>query len=195
VALLPPATAEKVYCGQPLTSEEAIAVERLPRTASELVSNIPRMREVGEILLYQDVRFDGSGAPRGAPSGKEIPLGSRLLKLVLDFDVLETRGVVGAEAVARLRELPGVYDPELLELLATLRGSGSRVRKIIEVELASLVSGMVLAEDIKNAAGLLWIARGQEISPRVLDRVREIGGPKRLQTMVRVFEPAHDAKM
>lgn len=187
VALLPPATAEKVYAGQPLDPDEQGAVDRLPHTAAELVSNIPRMREVGEILLYQNLRFDGTSAVTGAPWGKRIPLGSRLLKVVLDFDVLETRGVLGAEAIAQLRALPGWYDPELLELLAAARGSGTAARRVVEVDVSSLRTGMVLAEDIKNAAGLLWMARGQEITPRVLERVWEMRG--QLQKRVRVFEP------
>ena len=60
-----------------------------PRIAADLVGNIPRLREVAEIIAYQEKRFDGGGLPPDGASGGRIPLGARVLKVALDFDTLE----------------------------------------------------------------------------------------------------------
>jgi response regulator RpfG family c-di-GMP phosphodiesterase len=91
--MLPEEALMKLYRGQPLTEEESQLFNMHPFIASDLLVNIPRMQEIAEIIAYQEKHFDGSGIPHDARSGKEIPLGARILKVALDFDTLETGGM------------------------------------------------------------------------------------------------------
>jgi len=86
---LPQETVEKLYEGKPLAPNEQAMVKRLPAVTDQLLANIPRLEPVREILTHKELRFDGEG---GGKKGAEIPVGARLLKIVLDHDVLEAQG-------------------------------------------------------------------------------------------------------
>lgn len=170
--ILPADTLEKHYYGKKLTHSEATAISRTSEVASEVVKNIPRMEEVTEILTHHGRRFDGKGSPADAPKGAEIPWGARVLKVVLDLDVLETRGVPTAAAMETLRDREGWYDPEVVEALAEMREIELQRQQVLEVEIHSVRLGMILAEDVRTVTGMLLVARGQEVSLRLMERLR-----------------------
>ena len=91
---LPQTALKKLYQGQELTGEEKQLFDMHPFIASDLISHIPRMQEIAEIIANQEKRFDGSGNPQDFSSGKEIPLGARILKVVSDFDTAQARGAL-----------------------------------------------------------------------------------------------------
>jgi response regulator RpfG family c-di-GMP phosphodiesterase len=186
---LPPGTAEKLYQGQSLTGKEQSMVERLPEVSEQLLANIPRLEPVREILAFQAKRFDGQGPPAKPLRGEEIPPGARVLKLVLDYDLLRTGGRSHPAALAVLKERKGWYDPRLIEALSALpskrqtEDAGER-----EVSLDQLQQGMVLAEDVKTLNGQLLIAQGHEVTVGLLARLRnlseELRGKKPFRVMV-----------
>ena len=169
---LPPETSERVYKGEALTSEEKGMVARLPQIAARLLEKIPRLEEVRAIVALQSARFDGRGLPPGSPQGEALPLGARLLKLAIDYDGYEQSGVAATEAFAKLREDAGAYDPKLLELMASQYGAAGAVQELLEVPVAGLVPGMRFAEDVHATNGALLIARGYEVTPSLLERVK-----------------------
>jgi hypothetical protein len=120
-------------------------------------------------------------------------LGSRLLKLALDFDTLETRGMTTALAIDTLRGRAGWYDPKLLQALAELRGASAQ-QDVLEIELGAVRIGMVFAEDIKTATGVLLIARGQEVTERLVERVRNFSHLHAARQRVRVIIPPQAAR-
>ncbi len=86
-------------------------------SASDLLSHIPRMQTIARIIANQEKNFDGSGYPQESKEGGDIPLGARILKVVLDFDTLKSRGISDGEAFGRLSKRPGRYDPDVLSAL------------------------------------------------------------------------------
>src|SRR5574338_881107 len=82
---LPDETIQKLRQGTPLDPEEKLMVARLPEISEKLLSHIPRLELVRKILLYQDKHYDGSGTPQNNVSGEGIPIGSRILKILLDY--------------------------------------------------------------------------------------------------------------
>lgn len=167
---LPPETAKKAYRGAPLTAEERAMVKRIPAVASGLLEDIPRLEEVRRILTYQDKHFDGAGLPADEVRAGAIPLGSRLLKIVLDFDALTTRGLRADEAADTLRCRDGWYDPSLLNAFAQLKGC--KGQQIHELPLRKLRQGMVFAEDLTAGADeVILVARGQEVTVELLERI------------------------
>ena len=68
--------------GRKMSDSEAALIRRVPEVGYELISKIPRLGAVAEIVRYQDKSFDGSGRPKDSVAGSDIPLGARLLKIV-----------------------------------------------------------------------------------------------------------------
>ncbi|MEZ4703135.1 MAG: response regulator [Rhodothermales bacterium] len=83
---LTPELMEKVYKGAVLTAEEAALVDKMPEVAESLLAHIPRIEEVRAILRYQNKGYDGRGYPTEDMAGDRLPVGSRMLKIVHDFD-------------------------------------------------------------------------------------------------------------
>lgn len=89
---------------------------RLPEIADAILAPIPHVENVRAAILAQRARFDGrSGSdPR---RGTDIPLGGRVLRLVVDYDDLTSTGTEPVQAAALLHARTGSYDPELLDAL------------------------------------------------------------------------------
>jgi len=182
---LTPQTAARIYDGQLLSEEEQAQADRLPLVAEQLLASIPRLEPVLRILAYQAKHFDGSGLPADEVRGEAIPWGARALKLALDFDALQARGFSPGLAVDTLRSRAcvGWYDPALLEVFAALRAEEMQKLAVWEMPLREVRPGMVFADDVKTNTGVVFIARGQEMTPSLVERVRN------LPRIVHVIEP------
>jgi response regulator RpfG family c-di-GMP phosphodiesterase len=169
--MLPPAVLEKMHEGGDLNEAEEEMLRRVPEVVEQVLSNIPRLEGVREILRYQDKHFDGSGTPSGMVSGEAIPWGGRALKLVVDLDRLESEGMTLSLAYDKLRGRRGWYDPEILEALARVRDAqeSSQVRRL---QVSSLRPGMILAQDVRNLKGNLFAARGQEVTRGLMEKLK-----------------------
>ena len=169
--ILPPAVLEKMNAGERLTDDEERMVRRAPEMVEQILANIPRLEEVREILRYQDKHYDGTGAPNGTAGGEAIPWGGRALKLVLDLDRLESEGTPLSEACDTMRGRTGWYDPVILDVLAKVRGAqeSSEVR---ELPVTSLRAGMIFAQDVRNRKGALFVARGQEVTRGLVEKLK-----------------------
>lgn len=187
---LPAETVEKLYSGRELHFAETLLVQRLPRIASELLSSIPRLEEVREILACLPLRFDGSVSPAGAPLGTSIPWGARLLKLVLDLDLLEAQGVGRRGAIAILAGRHGWYDPDLLGVLGEYCQSVEASGLPLEIELLGVRTGMRFVDDVRTSTGVLLVARGQEVSDQLVERLRNSSHMLEAKQRVRVVVPS-----
>jgi len=108
--ILPEDTFQKVCKGEKLTPEDSQLYNMHVSIASDLIAKIPRMENIAKIILYQEKNYDGSGIPPDPCSGEDIPLGSRILKVCLDFDVLIGKGLSKGKALSQLRQRTGWYD-------------------------------------------------------------------------------------
>ncbi|MEX2572082.1 MAG: HD domain-containing phosphohydrolase [Gemmatimonadota bacterium] len=183
-------TVEKLYRGQKLTYSEALAVEKLPRVATDLIRDIPRLEGVQTILAGQNLRFDGLQSPPRSPRGEAIPWGARVLKIVLDFDVCVTKGMSVVEAVDAMRGRSGWYDPQLLSDFAEMHAASAEQQEIVSIRLGAIRPGMIFAEDVQTRTGILLVARGQEASERLVERVRNLAHLDVVQDTVHVIVPA-----
>ncbi|MBI5494594.1 MAG: response regulator [Deltaproteobacteria bacterium] len=172
---LPPATAERHYLGRPLSVDEQRQVAHVPRVAAELLEKLPRMEAVRAALEGMEQSLQD---PAGPPC-----LGARILKVALDYDVLEARGLDAATVAATLRDRHGLYDPKVLD--AFLDSGGARAaERVLEVRLVELRPGMALVEDIRGPSGVLLVARGHEVTPGLVDRLVGYGVPAGQQVRV-----------
>jgi response regulator RpfG family c-di-GMP phosphodiesterase len=170
---LPPGLAEKLFYGQPLAPAEQAMADKVPELADQLLGNIPRLEPVREILGAVRRRYDGADDPYSVVKGEGIPLGARMLRIAVDLDELEASGLSAAQALAAMQERVGVYDPALLERLASDVGADGQA-EVRELPVAALKPGMVLVSDVWSKAGVLLVARGYTVSEGLLQRLRNL---------------------
>ena len=171
---LPPTVLEKVHKRAGLNNEEEAMIERIPKVVEAVLSNIPRLEGVRDILRYQAKRFDGSGDPPDGTSGARIPWGARALKLISDADDLESEGIPQSLAFDTLRRRAGWYDPDILEALAAIRRAGHT--EFRQLPVSALHPGMILAQDIRARDGALFVMRGQEVTRGLQEKFRNFAG-------------------
>jgi hypothetical protein len=160
---LSPQIATKLYQGSALSPEEQASVDRLPAIAAELLKPIPRLQAVRELI---SVAFGahGGAAPRA--------LEAQVLRACVEYDASQASGLAGTDTLAQLKR--NGYDPALLEALSELVAAESSPARVIDVALADLRPGMVLAEDVYSSTGTLLLARGHSIKENVIERLRTI---------------------
>ncbi len=168
--VLPPELAERVRQGRPLTRAEQDLVARLPRVAEQLIASIPRLEAVRAILLHQNAPF----APDRDAARDAVPYGARLLKVAQDYDALQAQGMAPAVALDVLEGRERLYDPAVLAALRRVCGVEEQATVITEIRLADVHLGMIFATDVVSANGLLLVARGQEVTASLLERIRHL---------------------
>lgn len=147
--------------GHPLPDDELEEFAAHAQIGADLLGAIPRMDAIAESIRYQERGFDGSGYPRSGPAGTEIPLGARLLKVILDFDAFEASGSGSQEALGRLKAAHQLYDPEILAAFeAMLKVVSAGPTELVAIN--RLTDNMVIADDVRTKKGVLLIAKGQE---------------------------------
>jgi len=147
--------------GHNLANDEMAEFAVHAEIGADLIKSIPRMESISESIRYQEKNYDGTGFPKDRVKGDEIPLAARLLKVVLDFDGLESSGTPPDVALERMKSQAELYDPAVLE------GFEQSMRQNLaltttSVNIMQLTDDMVLAEDVKTADDMLLIAKGQE---------------------------------
>jgi diguanylate cyclase (GGDEF)-like protein len=102
----------------PLTPEEMRKMRLHPQLGADIISNIKFSYPVADSILAHHERFDGKGYPHGL-SGKNIPLGARVLAVADFFDAYTSERSPSAdtieEAMRVVREGAGsFFDPEIV---------------------------------------------------------------------------------
>jgi CheY-like chemotaxis protein len=172
---LPNETVEKLHDGRALDESEQAMVKRIPALTQQLLGNIPRLEPVCEILAQLE-------------QSKPASLGARMLRLVLDYDLLESRGSSRQEALDTLSARRS-HDAELLAAFATLLGSQDKKAVTQELALSRLQPGMVFLADVRSMSGALLIARGHEVTASLLERIRNFSGGGKVAEPLRVLVP------
>jgi response regulator RpfG family c-di-GMP phosphodiesterase len=158
----------KLETGAALTPGEREAVDAVPAVSVRLLATIPRLEEVRRIIRYQDRRYDGQGVPAAendGVAGGDLPVGSRILKVALDLDALESRGLDRDAAVGELRGRAGHYDPDIIERLDLLDRPAVETVRLGALKLRP---GMVIAADVCDTDGVLMVPRGREITESLI---------------------------
>ncbi|OPX37020.1 MAG: histidine kinase [Deltaproteobacteria bacterium] len=184
--ILPQKTLDKLYKGDELEEHEQQLFDTHPVVTADLLRNIPRLEEVARIIEYQEKHFDGSGKPEDDVKGEDIPLGSRILKAVLDLDMLNARGTPKKEALAQIKAREGWYDPKVIQAIEMALGV-KQSYQVMSVGVADLKEGMILGEDVTTEQGKLLITKGQEVSQPIVERLKNVAEVTRVNEPIQVI--------
>ena len=184
---LPPDTADKLHSGASLSQEELDMVGKMPAVAEQLLANIPRLDDVREILAWSQRKCRVVDSTVAAKE-RDLRRCAHLLRVAIDFDALDGRGLSPAAILGTLRGRSGVYDPAMLDALEAVRSSANRT-EVREVRLRELRPGMIFAEDVRLVGGNLLVARGYEITERFVERLANFSTGS-VKEPIRVILPA-----
>ena len=168
---LPPEVSEKLYFGQHLSPQEEAMVARVPQVTEQLLGHIPRMEVVRAMLSGMN---GAQGRDPGSSDAERalVARGVSMLRIAVDYDVLEGQGMTPPVAFATMRARHGRYEEPFLEAFATARGEGAPQVEIHDLALRELAAGMVVAQDVMMTSGALLVARGYELTGSLLERLR-----------------------
>jgi len=185
VITLPPNVLERMEANEAISPEEQAMVDRLPALAEQVLAGIPRLDEVRAAIRWQGARYADPGSPQ-TPAGDGLPLGARVLRVVQDYDSLETAGQPAAEALKAMTGRSGTYDPRLLNAL-TSWVADARSAEVVPIRVGELFCGLVLAEDVVAESGVKLLPRGHEITPSLLERLHNFSRTSPVREPVMVF--------
>ena len=189
---LPTETIDKINTGSELTPGEARIVKELPKVSSDLLANIPRLEQVARIVLYQNKNFCGTGFPRDDIKDNDIPIESRILKVIGDIKNLEMKGLSNDEAIDQMMEEIDHYDPHILKVAANLQASGNKMVELgptEEITITGLQPGQVLMSNVETENGRLIMTTGHELTPAIIQRLQNYSVVARIKEPIQVATP------
>jgi response regulator RpfG family c-di-GMP phosphodiesterase len=183
--IFPSQTLKNIDSGHTISEEEKQLFAQHQLLAADLIRQIPRMEKIADNIFYQKKCFNGEGIPNNNVSGTNIPLGARMLKVVIDFIHFEKQERSNEKAFSRLKMQKQFYDPRILIALSTVLNINIEVPKIM-VNLADLKEGMVLDNRILTKRGLLVAREGQKVSETLLKIISHCLQNKAIEGNVKV---------
>jgi len=193
VLTIPPALMAKFHSGAVLVPAEQEIVDRVPEIGSNLLQHIPRMGDVARIIHHMNKNFDGTGYPQDGLRGTEIPLGSRILRVVFDDVVLESKDSTAQGVLSHLRRHGAWYDPEVVNALESLMledGSGAGEEAVPRsLHLKELLPGHTLYRGICTRDGLLVVPEGTVLKASHLEKMHNFARMSGLREPIWVIGP------
>lgn len=168
--VMPPDTLARLEQGEPLSPEETRMLERAPEVARRLIGMIPRLETVADMVANQGRAFADFPAVADGEERAPADLGGQMLRAAMAYDRLVAAGMSPPAALSALRREVGQYEPTLLAHLSTLEPE-DEAAEIRPLGLHEVQAGMLIHENIYARNGLLLVAKGQPISPPMLERL------------------------
>ncbi len=173
---VPPAIFEKVWSGQKVSPEEGRLYAAHAPVGEKLISSIPRLETVAEIVGKQQSNVPEPGFVADAV---------RMLKLARRFDRLLFQRRSVAESVLELRRTQDGVPREWMSLLETYVPAGDR-QEAKSITPAELQPGMVLDEDVSLKSGLLIALRDTRLNAVLIERVQNFIRQEGTRARIRV---------
>lgn len=175
-----------------LTPEQRALVVKHPVIGQNVLMGIDKFKEAALFVRHHHESFDGNGYPDHLV-GHAIPLGSRILQVVNDYDslligTLVQRPLKPAEAQKYLIENRGKrYDPAVIDAFIALLTESSKPTTI-EVPFRPLLlkPGMVLSRDFVHRDGYLLLAKGAVLTAEVIGQLIRMEDAEQTKLMLHV---------
>lgn len=173
-----------------LAPGEAVAdAEKMSASAaSTLIRNIPRLAPVADIVALQHARYDGHGAAPQQPTGEDIPLEARILKILIDLERVFPSGSISEETLGKLSNDSGAYDPGLWprvteSILANALAEGGDE---LSIAAGALIVNDLLIDDLAAEDGTLILTAGARLSTAHIQKIQTFAKTRRIKEPIRV---------
>lgn len=152
-----------------------------PAQSETLLMSLEPLQDAARLIRHHQERWDGNGFPDRI-KGDAIPLGSRILKLAVDFVELQCglvleRQMNHDEALLFIQKYSEkLYDPDLIEdfcLVCSQQMPDITVTQddVRALETRRLEPGMVLARNLHADSGMLLLNEGKVLSKLLIDKL------------------------
>jgi HD domain len=179
---LPDEVFERAYSGQDLSPDEDQMFRAHPESAARLVSNIPRLEVVAEIILRQQANEENP------PVLEASRPGARMLHLALELDRRIYRGIPARLALDEIKSAKR-FDMQMLD---ALKGYSPERAEFEARRLAvrDLRAGMVLEQDVRSKDGnLLILKHGTLLNETWIERLENFTKAPGAQDLISVRVP------
>lgn len=125
---------DELFIKTDLSKIEAEEIKKHAEKGSQIIEGIPFLREVKDIILYHQERYDGKGYPKGL-KGEEIPLLARIVTVADAFDAMTSdrpyqKKMPFAKAMDIIRDNSGTqFDPNVCEAFLKYKGKIEKIAK------------------------------------------------------------------
>jgi response regulator RpfG family c-di-GMP phosphodiesterase len=160
---------ERKYAGKYLNEDEIRSVNRGSRVALDLLNNVPRLRTVATIIA----ECESPPSPVAAISitdDSHVADCAQILRVAREFDTLTNSGLSVKTALKEMQRDLSQFDSRALRALIESQMQ-ERETPALSVRIEDLRSHMVLLENVRRSSGVLLIARGQEVTPTLRERL------------------------
>jgi len=172
---LPDGLLDKAY--NTLAPENRAQVMKHPVIGQNILMSIEKLRDCALLVRNHHELYDGSGYPDHL-AGMAIPMGSRILSVVNDYDSLQVGTLVqrplrAEEARTFLIDNRGKrYDPQVVDCFVQLLAeSGKKGLTELPMRTMHLQPGMVLARELNHHDGYLLLARGSILTKEIISQL------------------------
>jgi response regulator RpfG family c-di-GMP phosphodiesterase len=166
---LAPEIIDAVYRGETLSPADQALYDAHPGVASGLISKIPRLEPIAWMIEHQNQPI----SPDDEVAETEMRTGAEILRLILEYEQLIHRGVSRTEAAHQLSVRHRKFSPKFFEALVSLDPHAEE-SEIHQVQIEELTPGMLLQQELRSTAGGLLVSRGQEITPTVIFKLKNL---------------------
>ena len=194
---LPEEEAENVFQRKRLVPKVEKLVRKFPEVIDHLLSNIPRLEEVREIL---DCLMVNEG-PYQADDKTLVFQAYEILRAALEYDYIETEGHDSEIALATLKGGKKAFQPEAVEAMSQLLHKSKTRYLVQELSMNDLEVGMRLAQDLKLETEMLVAPKGTDISRHFLQVLHNYEScyerspfPRLIKVFVKETEKENDSK-
>jgi response regulator RpfG family c-di-GMP phosphodiesterase len=158
-----------------LAEKEKDMIKQHPVVGQLCLSSAPKLRFAALIIRHQLENFDGTGSPDHLVE-EEIPLGSRILRSIVDFeDFLDEGGTTIQNAILYMQKGSRTrYDPKVVQLITSYveeTTSSLLVEDKQKITIFDLKDGMTLAQDLYTSAGIKLLPKGANIKEHMVDKI------------------------
>ena len=160
-------TIDRIHRGEDVSVGEMEAFNRHLTVGYDLIRKIPNLKDVAEIMVrQQDLQMK---TDMGHKTSDLILMGSRMLKLALDYEKKVLEGKSASETLAILRSDKMEYGAELFGIFSTMIQANAAPTPIRHLNARELNPGMVINKDIVTKKGKLLIGAGTEVTLPVFE--------------------------
>lgn len=153
-----------------------------PRIGESLLMALEPAQEAARLIRHHQERWDGAGFPDEL-AGHDIPLGSRILKMAVDFVEMQmgmvlSRKLAPEEVLAGMPKYAGrLYDPDLcptfIEVAMKLQQGGEDDGgDVLVLNSVALEPGMLMLRDLHAASGTLLLKGGTVLTEKLIDKLQ-----------------------
>lgn len=177
--------------GQELSPPQLATLHAYPEVGAELLSGLPGLEAVSEIVRWHLIPFNPAKPTPGTPVGTAIPRASRVLHVLHELDEQVARMRPPARVLAAMLKDTERFDPDIVkqlgETLPTVIAHGWPGRwEVCAMRVSQLMTGMVLDKDLHDDKGRLLIRQGQEINEAILADLQDLSRRELLRGPIRV---------